>query len=705
VPAQAHNKKNKKQVGGADVPKGFSELEIVLQRDATDALQVTAQHRIDTASSITPVTRIDLDPKNPVLYGGNPGSAGKLLSDAIFSSPHLRDAFIKAKAYCEAQNLLLRVRMRVDPSASALHAIPWETITHPVDGTPLLKDPECVFSRYLFSREFRLPNLRPRQQVQAVIAIANPTGLEADFEAVRIEMEKDVASTSLVGVNTTMLVAPGHATLANILQGLRDGADILYLVCHGAIGPLGAALWLEAPDGSAALVTAQDLAAGIGALSMPPSLVVLCSCQSAGSGRNRNTLSAVGPLLAQVGVPAVLAMQGKLSIETAKTFMQAFFRELADHGEVDRAASAARTTVMDRPDWWLPVLFTRLDSARIWYPPGFGRLDDGTDPWRGLIENLRTKRSTPILGPGMCEAYFGTRREIAALWNETYRYPMGGPETEELPRIAQYMAATRYPAFPRDEYLNYVYRRIVDKHGPDLPAELATLPAGQMADRLSEVISVLGRVLRKRPDGAEDPYAVAASYRLPVYITTDPSDLLVDALTECQGVKPRVRVLRWNAASARRDDDCVQATPADAPSKPTPEFPIVVKLFGDLAEPKSLVITEDHFFDYLTQAASTKDAVPPSVRQRLCDGPLLFVGFQPDAWDFRVLFRSLLQIEGRDLSQDYEHFSVQMDPNSIFDPASARRYIEKYLQAKAKLRLYWGDVSTFLGELKRKSGG
>jgi CHAT domain/SIR2-like domain len=684
------------------VPKGFSELEIVVQRDATDALQVTAQHRIDTASSITPITRIELDPQDPILYSGDPAAAGALLSKAIFSSPYLRDAFIRARAYCATQNVLLRVRMRVDPSASALHAIPWETITHPVDGTPLLKDADCVFSRYLFSREFRLPNLRPRQQVQAVIAIANPRGLDETFDRVQVEMERDIASNSLFGLNPSMLTASGDATLANILHKLREGADILYLVCHGAIGPLGPALWLEDQGGGAALVPAGELVAGIGALDRPPSLVVLCSCQSAGTGRNRNMLSAVGPLLAQVGVPAVLAMQGKLSMATAQGFMKAFFRELSDHGEVDRAASTARSAVMNQPDWWLPVLFTRLDSARIWYPPGFGKVDDGNDPWRGLIDNLKAERSTPILGPGMCESYFGTRREIAALWNETYRYPMSGADTEDLPRVAQYMAATRYPAFPRDEYLKYVYRRIVDKHRAHLSTELAALPPSQMAERLAEVVSVIGRALRKGPAGDDDPYAVVASYHLPVYITTDPSDLLVDALVE-RGVRPRVRVLRWNDASAQRDNDCVEAAPKDAPSKPTPEFPIVLKLFGDLAEPKSLVITEDHFFDYLTQVASTKDAVPPSVRRRLCDGPLLFVGFQPDAWDFRVLFMSLLQIEGKDLSRDYEHFSVQMDPNSILDPASARRYIEKYLQAKGKLRLYWGDVATFLGDLKQKS--
>jgi hypothetical protein len=28
--------------------------------------------------------------------------------------------------------------------------------------------------------------------------------------------------------------------------------------------------------------------------------------------------------------------------------------------------SEARAAVRDRPDWWMPVLFTRLRAGRIW---------------------------------------------------------------------------------------------------------------------------------------------------------------------------------------------------------------------------------------------------------------------------------------------------------------------------------------------------
>lgn len=247
-----------------------------------------------------------------------------------------------------------------------------------------------------------------------------------------------------------------------------------------------------------------------------------------------------------------------------------------------------------------------------------------------------------------------------------------------------------------------MYRRILEKYPADVPEVLRDLDEIGVLENLGSLVSEVGRKIRSRDP--VDPHTVLASYRLPIYVTTDPSDLLVDALRE-QGAAPRVRLLRWNSAAERCDDQYVSESPATAPARATREQPIVVKLFGDLSEPASLVITEDQFFDYLTKAASTKDTVPPAVRYRLSDSALLFVGFQADSWDFRVLFRSLLQLEGKDLRADYEHFSVQIDPNSILDPGSARRYIEKYLQAKAKLRLYWGDVPTFISELRTRTHG
>jgi hypothetical protein len=683
--------------------KSYSELEVVIQQDASHQYQVNARRRLEEGDSITPFVPLELTLDDPSLFSGDPLLAGRVLSNALFSNSVVRDTFMAAQEYASQVGMPLRIRLRVDPSTSALHGLPWETLVHPAaPDTPLLRNGHCVFSRYLFTREFRLPMLRAKQDIKALLVIANPDDLSQSFSPIDVTHELDIAQRALYPVRATTLAERGSATLQALMEGLQDGADVLYLMCHGMIGPKGPALWLEDAGGSADLVTGDEFAARIAALKRPPSLIVLCSCQSAGAGTPaRDALTAIGPMLAKEGVPAVLAMQGKFSIETAGVFMPTFFKELADHGEVDRAAANARALVMHSPDWWMPVVFTRLDSARIWYPPGFGACDDGLDPWDSIVDNLNEGDCTPILGPTMNETLFGSRRDLAALWGEMYRYPMSGRDIEDLPQVAQYLAVTRQGAFPRRELCKSVYRRIIERFPNDVPSELRGLDS-RAVKNLNKLISSVGRNIRARDPN--DPHTVLANYRLPLYVTTDPSDLLIDALKET-GAIPRVRLLRWNESAERCDEQNVLESEVAANLKPSAEYPIVVKLFGDLSEQGSLVLTEDQFFDYLAKATSMKDAVPPVVRSRLSDSALMFVGFQADSWEFRVLFRSLLQqIEGRDLLKDYEHLSVQIDPNSILDPGSARRYIEKYLQTKAKrLRLYWGDVPTFICELKSRT--
>ena len=59
-------------------------------------------------------------------------------------------------------------------------------------------------------------------------------------------------------------------------------------------------------------------------LRQPPRLVVLVSCQSAGAGAG-DALDALGPRLGEAGVPAVLAMHGNVTMQTADAFMPSFF--------------------------------------------------------------------------------------------------------------------------------------------------------------------------------------------------------------------------------------------------------------------------------------------------------------------------------------------------------------------------------------------
>lgn len=136
-------------------------------------------------------------------------------------------------------------------------------------------------------------------------------------------------------------------------------------MAHGALIAGQPRLWLERDDGTAAVMDGGELALRVRELRHKPLLAVLISCQSAGQGAE-DVAAALGPQLVAAGIPAVVAMQGQLTMITAARFIPALIESLAADGRIDRAMSDARAAVRDRPGWWMPVLFTRLRAGRIW---------------------------------------------------------------------------------------------------------------------------------------------------------------------------------------------------------------------------------------------------------------------------------------------------------------------------------------------------
>ena len=126
-------------------------------------------------------------------------------------------------------------------------------------------------------------------------------------------------------------------------------------------------------------------------------------------------------------------------------------------------------------------------------------------------------------------------------------------------------------------------------------------------------------------------------------------------------------------------------------------------MFGRLDEPDSLVLTADDYFDFLLGYSRNAAIMPGPVIEALADSAWLFLGFQMEAWGFRVLFRSILSREGGGASDDIKHVAAQFVPEegSIVDSDGAQRYLEKYFGKKPPINLYWGSAEEFLKELAK----
>jgi len=625
---------------------------------------------------------------------------GQLLGESLFADAAVQTAFAQARSNAQALDVGLRLRLFIGPSAPKLHSLRWEALRDPQDRDLLLAGEQILFSRYLSSMDWRPVRLRSQADLRALVVIANPANV-TDYRPggqplapLDVAGELERARSSLGDIPVTALASGGSATLQDVSAHLRDGYDVLYLVCHGALIKGEPHLWLEDEAGDVKVIAGSELVTRLSELEQRPRLVVLASCQSAGSGADEQStdegvLAALGPRLAEAGIPAVLAMQGNVAMETVAQFMPVFFRELQRDGQIDRAMAVARGAVRERPDFWAPVLFMRLKSGRLWYAPGFADERGGLEKWPALLRHIRRGRCTPILGPGLTEPLLGSRCEIARRWAETYTFPMAAHDREDLPQVAQYLAVNQDRMFPRDELGEYLRRELLRRYGGDLPDELCGLP-------LDNLITAVGAQRRERDP--TEPHRVLAGLSLPIYITTDSSNLLADALAAA-GKDPQVELCRWN-----EDVELLPSIYDDEPTyRPDAQRPLVYHLFGRIQEPDSLVLTEDDYFDYLIGVTRDKDLIPGVVRRALADTALLFLGFRMDDWNFRVLFRSIMSQEGRRRRSKYAHVAVQIDPEEsrIQEPERARHYLESYFQ-DADISIYWGSIEDFVQELQSR---
>ena len=668
-----------------------------------------------------------------------PDVYGRLLMGAIFPSETLRSFYEKCMASSAQVGQELRPRILVDRSALELNNLHWETLRDLEDKYPLSGDPNRPFSRFLATTDWRRVELRSRGRLRALVVIASPvelgSGLVLGGHALADVDVQGEANRAIQGLReihlsqgiravpeVTFLADParlaipsqGRATLPAINAHLLQGYDIVYIAAHGALLPaepdnpassLRPYILLENDDGTYDRRAGQELVSLVEALPVVkrPRLVVLASCQSGGQGKvptappdepersyDSGALAALGPRLAEAGIPAVLAMQDDVRMATIAQFIPLFFSQLFEHGQVDKAAAVARQALIQSQaiDWWVPVLYLRLLGGLLWFNPGFTRKED-FEGWPGIINSLEQQACVPIIGFGLLEPLIGSSREIARLWAESAGYPLGPQSQEDLTQVAQYLSIKQKPAYPRNQLLKHIRSRLIAAYG---------LPVDENDNRpLEELAAQIAGEILKDPD---QPYNILARMPVKMYINANPDNILELALRKNQR-EPLVMYSRWN--KTLEDPNTIEASSRLV--EISIERPLVYHLFGKTSLPKSLVLSEDDYFEYLmwVNNPATKIRLPEPVISSWRDDALLFLGFQMDEWSFRALFRSILYGDRRRSIRDYPSVAVQLQPGGGYlNAESARRYLADTFRSD-QVDIYWGSAEDFLGELNRQA--
>jgi hypothetical protein len=306
-----------------------------------------------------------------------------------------------------------------------------------------------------------------------------------------------------------------------------------------------------------------------------------------------------------------------------------------------------------------------------------------------VVTAMEAHECTPILGTGMGEWLFGSRKDHAQAWAKSFGFPLEQHRHSDLPQVAQFVAVQKRPRQLRFE-LEAFYRERLRERFPDALND-------DDEPSLNDMVLAIWRQASESFD--TEPHTVLAQMPCRVYVTAQATSLLTEAL-RAQGKDPVVDFCRWNPAV---DSDKWPESPLiqDRDYVPTIERPLVFHILGTIEYPDSIVIAEDEYFEFLAAVARDRELIPGPVREAIADSTLLFLGFGLDDWDVRVLLRSLISPEAAERLGRFQHVAAQIDVGSANSVDDARRYMEMYFQRfrVPSIDIYWSTVEDFTRQL------
>ncbi len=276
--------------------------------------------------------------------------------------------FHQTEARARLEKARMRLRLRIE--AESIASLPLEFLYRTQGDYFLAINPATVLSRYL---NLPLPPERVRRRegpLHMLAIIADPT----DQTRLPPDEWEAIINGALAGP-----FASGQMTLQTVKRATRKEIrnallqrkpDIIQFVGHGIYkdGKGYLALvdeeigetWLVDDERFANLYLGYDDHLG---------LINLATCESAKSDDPQGFLG-IAPKLVQRGMPAVLSMQYKVLIQTAKIFLEDFYTSVAARKPIDWATQSARNAVsqelgLDNREFATPVLYMRAEDGNV----------------------------------------------------------------------------------------------------------------------------------------------------------------------------------------------------------------------------------------------------------------------------------------------------------------------------------------------------
>lgn len=303
----------------------------------------------------------------------DPHQVGEILAKALFLGETLSlyerclDLFEGGTQTSMRLELIFDLR-----DSNPLHSLPWELLVDPLSLVPLSLNPRTSLVRYL-----RVPlplTAADRPQRLRVLAVAADPRLPG-FPPLNLQEEFHALQTAFAGnPRVEIVVLSGVQSLAALRSALVEHqCHILHFMGHGGRpdGSNEQVLFFEGERRSPDLVNGPALLAKLAGL---PTLrlVVLNACESGrvpDGGDLRRPLGGIAATLIYGRLPAVIAMQGRISDSAATLWSKTFYGCLAAGATVDAAMAEGRQAVHSANrknfEWAIPVLYSRSQTGEL----------------------------------------------------------------------------------------------------------------------------------------------------------------------------------------------------------------------------------------------------------------------------------------------------------------------------------------------------
>jgi SIR2-like protein len=256
--------------------------------------------------------------------------------------------------------------------------------------------------------------------------------------------------------------------------------------------------------------------------------------------------------------------------------------------------------------------------------------------WDELLYSIDDQGCAPFIGAGACSDWIPVGSNMSSDMAQEYEYPLS--DHDQLDRVSQFVAIEQGDMVPK----NFVARRLRKIILPDF----------------------------SKQELRDTPFAFLEDLRLPIYITTNYDEFMETALVG-RGRRPDTEYCRWNSFLRKQSE--VRSVFEESDYKPTQENPLVYHLHGLLHYPRSMVLTETDYLDFLINLSKDEELLPHRIYTALNSTSLLFVGYTLRDINFRFIFRGLMRLLGTGLGSGLQLPSIAVQLPSGFTDEKKRK--------------------------------